>query len=138
MWKAQKISPKQIALLHVAKRELGLDDGNYRAVLSLYGGAESAKDVTQAGFSRLMKYLARIGFKAPAFTGRPKRQHDAGALIGPWQTSKIESLYTALGMDTAGQQKLCKRVIKKAWPQTRGEANKMIECLKAMARRAAP
>ena len=91
MIKTAKISPKQIALLHVAKRELSLDEGNYRAVLSLYGGAESAKDVTQAGFTRLMNYLVRIGFKAPAFA-----------------------------------------------PQTRGEANKMIECLKAMAKRAAP
>ena len=112
MIKTAKISPKQIALLHVAKRELSLDDGNYRAVLSLYGGAESAKDVTQAGFTRLMNYLVRIGF---------------------------EELYVALGILTADrQQKLCKRVIKKAWPQTRSDANKMIECLKAMAKRAAP
>ena len=127
MWKAQKISPKQIALLHVAKRELALDDGNYRAVLSVHGGAESAKEITQAGFSRLMRYLVRIGFKAPAYTGRSSRKRDADALV------------TELGIDTAErQQNLCKRVIKKAWPQTRGDANKMIECLKAMARRAAP
>ena len=70
MIKAAKISPKQIVLLHVAKRELSLDDGNYRAVLSLYGGAESAKDVTQAGFTRLMNYLVRIGFNAPSFSPR--------------------------------------------------------------------
>lgn len=139
MIKTAKISPKQIALLHVAKRELSLDEGNYRAVLSLYGGAESAKDVTQAGFTRLMNYLVRIGFNAPSFSPQPRRERDAGALIGPWQTKKIEEFYVALGILTADrQQKLCKRVIKKAWPQTRSDANKMIECLKAMAKRAAP
>ena len=139
MWKAQKISPKQIALLHVAKRELALDDGNYRAVLSVHGGAKTAKEITQAGFSRLMRYLIRLGFKAPAYTGRTSRKRDAGALVGSWQLEKLKKLYTEVGIDTAErQQNLCKRVIKKAWPQTRGDANKMIECLKAMARRAAP
>ena len=102
MIKTAKISPKQIALLHVAKRELSLDEGNYRAVLSLYGGAESAKDVTQAGFTRLMNYLVRIGFKAPSFAPQPRRKRDAGALIGPWQTAKIEELYVALGIAASG------------------------------------
>ena len=86
-----------------------------------------------------MNYLVRIGFNAPSFSPQPRRERDAGALIGPWQTKKIEELYVALGILTADrQQKLCKRVIKKAWPQTRSDANKMIECLKAMAKRAAP
>ena len=108
-------------------------------VLSVHGGAESAKEITQAGFSRLMRYLVRIGFKAPAYTGRSSRKRDADALVGAWQLEKLKKLYTELDIDTAErQQNLCKRVIKKAWPQTRGDANKMIECLKAMARRAAP
>jgi len=127
------ISPKQIALLHVAKKELGLDDGAYRSILSLYGGAESAKNITQGGFSRLMDYLVRMGFKAPAYL---KRRRNASGVISAAQMRKIKELFASLGMDMAErQQGLCRRVIKKPWAQTRSEANKIVECLKAMLKR---
>lgn len=117
----------------MAKKELGLDDGAYRSILSLYGGAESAKDITQGGFSRLMNYLVRMGFKAPAY--RPRRRNASGT-ISAAQMRKIKELFGVLGMDTAErQQGLCRRVIKKPWAQTRAEANKMVECLKAMIKR---
>ena len=56
---------KQIALIHVARRELGLDDDQYRAVLSLYGGGvESSKELDRAGFDSVIAYFNRCGFRS--------------------------------------------------------------------------
>ncbi|MCY1668608.1 regulatory protein GemA [Rhizobium sp. SL86] len=58
------VTKKQIALLHVAKRDLGLDDDVYRAVLARYGKVDSAADLDLAGFNRVMKYLTACGFRS--------------------------------------------------------------------------
>lgn len=58
------VTKKQIALLHVAKRDLGLTDDDYRAILARYGRAESAADLTQSGFTAVMKYLTALGFRS--------------------------------------------------------------------------
>lgn len=137
--KKQALTKKQIALLHVAKSRLGLQEGDYRAILSLYGGAESAKDLTLGGFERVMRHLQQLGFDAPAYHP-PRRSavRNAGAVVEPPQAYKIEQLFADLGIDTAERrQGLCRRVIKKPWAQTRADANKVIECLKAMLRRRA-
>nr|DAT12911.1 MAG TPA: Protein of unknown function (DUF1018) [Bacteriophage sp.] len=131
------LTKKQIALLHVAKNKLGLDEGNYRTILSVHGGVESAKDLTLGGFERVMKYMERLGFAAPTYAkGKRRLMRDADALIEAPQQYKITQLFEVLGIDTAERrQAFCRRVIKKAWAQTRGEANKIIEGLKAMQRR---
>jgi hypothetical protein len=61
---AATISKKQIALLHVAKRELQLDDESYRAILSRYGKVESAADLDFRGFNAVMRYLTACGFRS--------------------------------------------------------------------------
>lgn len=58
------MTPKQIALIKVAKRQLGLTDDQYRALLLWAGGVESAKDLGATGFERVMGYLTRLGFKS--------------------------------------------------------------------------
>ena len=74
-----------------------------------------------------------MGFKAPAYL---KRRRNASATISVAQMRKIKELFGGLGMDTAErQQGLCRRVIKKPQAKTRSEANKMVECLKAMLKR---
>ncbi|MGV8936988.1 MAG: regulatory protein GemA [Allorhizobium sp.] len=58
------VTKKQIALLHVAKRELGFDDETYRAILARYGKVESAADLDLAGFNHVMRYLTACGFRS--------------------------------------------------------------------------
>jgi hypothetical protein len=58
------MTPKQIGLIHVAKKKLGLTDDQYRALLLWAGEVESAKDLDAAGFERVMEYLTRLGFKS--------------------------------------------------------------------------
>lgn len=58
------ISCSQIALVHVAKKKLGLPEDVYRAILLRHGGVESAKDLDAAGFNAVMLYFWRCGFKS--------------------------------------------------------------------------
>lgn len=132
----KKITTKQIALLHVAKTKLSLTESDYRSVLSLYGGAESAKELSLEGFSNVMNYLKRVGFanasrKVHQRSNSPNSNPDD--LPYPAQLKKMQDLFHALGMDAAErQQGFCKRVIKAPWAQTKADASKIIEGLKAM------
>lgn len=138
----RKITVKQQALLHVAKAKLGLTESDYRSVLSLYGGAESSKDLSLEGFRHVLNYLERIGFKNPnagkVHQAQAKApQSDPEGLPYPAQLKKMQELFAALEIDAAErQQAFCRRQIKKPWAQTRAEANKIIEGLKAMVARA--
>ncbi|BBF92907.1 regulatory protein GemA [Blastochloris tepida] len=84
------MTPKQIALIKVAKRQLGLTDDQYRALLLWAGGVESAKDLDAAGFERVMGYLTRLGFKSDwskrTFGNRP-------GMASPKQVDLIRDLW---------------------------------------------
>lgn len=132
----EKITSKQLALLHIAKSQLGLDDMDYRSVLDLYGGVESAKNLTTDGFKSVMAYLEKIGFKNKAKKVYQKNKPlyaDPNGLPYPAQLNKVNQLFIDMEMvEPERQQGFCRRVIKKPWPQTRDETSKVIEGLKAM------
>jgi phage gp16-like protein len=53
----------RLAIIHVAKKQLGLDEEAYRAILS-GAGVSSARDITtSAQFNTVMTAFARLGFK---------------------------------------------------------------------------
>jgi len=54
-----KIGRKKLALIHIVKKELNLDDSQYRQMLKKAAGVESAKDLDQKGFRKLMNYFVR-------------------------------------------------------------------------------
>ncbi|OGA99439.1 MAG: hypothetical protein A3E25_17855 [Burkholderiales bacterium RIFCSPHIGHO2_12_FULL_69_20] len=81
------MSRDKIALIHVARRELRLDEDLYRAILRDVAGVASSKDLTEAGFLALMARFERSGFK-----GQP------GAA-----PAKPEPLSERFGMATAAQ-----------------------------------
>lgn len=58
--------------IHIAKKQLGLSEEEYRAILVGHGGAESSKDLDHAGRQRVLDYLKFRGFK-PAASTKPKR-----------------------------------------------------------------
>lgn len=57
-------TPKQIALIHLAKKHLAMDEDLYRAVLKHHGGVDSAKDLDARGFTRVMAYFTACGFRS--------------------------------------------------------------------------
>lgn len=132
------ISKEQIKLLHVAARELNLDDDLYREILRQEARVQSSKDLDWAGFDRVMKRFKKLGFKK---TGKPYRPsppvsyNDPDALITEGMTLKIQKLYKEIGFDLKRQRAFSLRVCKRPWPQTRAEGNMIIEALKQMAAR---
>jgi phage gp16-like protein len=54
----------QIAVVHVAKKQLALDDDSYRAVLNRFGGVDSAADLGLEGFEKVMRRMSVLGFKS--------------------------------------------------------------------------
>ncbi len=50
---------KNLATIHIVKRELGLSDEEYRDILRREAGVESAKDLTDESFRRLMRFMVR-------------------------------------------------------------------------------
>lgn len=57
------ISPKQIRLVHVAKRKLELTDAQFRTALTEVAGVESLKDLDQEGMNVLMGLFEYLGFQ---------------------------------------------------------------------------
>lgn len=52
-----------LKLIHVAKRELGLQDDDYRAILRRETGKESSKDMTAAEHRKVIEAMKQRGFK---------------------------------------------------------------------------
>lgn len=59
-----KLSRKQIAVVHVARRELGLGEDEYRDILRRLAGVDSAADLTEIGFLKVMHHMAKCGFRS--------------------------------------------------------------------------
>lgn len=58
--------------IHIAKKQLNLDDETYRTILASKGGATSSKDLDFAGRARVLAYFQTMGFK-PKATAKSKR-----------------------------------------------------------------
>jgi phage gp16-like protein len=67
---------KTLAKIHIAKKDLGLDDDTYRAMLLELTGKSSSKDLTDQQLGKLMHHLKKRGFKpkAPVGSGSQRRQ----------------------------------------------------------------
>jgi len=55
------LDQKNLAVIHIVKKELGASDQEYRDTLEKVAGVRSARDLDDAGFQRLMRYFARSG-----------------------------------------------------------------------------
>ena len=58
------LSRKQVALIHVAVKQLKLTDGQYRAILRQEAGVDSSKELDTLGFELVMQYLMALGFRS--------------------------------------------------------------------------
>ena len=54
---------QQLGKIHLAKKQLGLDDATYRALLQRVTGVASSADMTTAQRNAVLAEFARLGFK---------------------------------------------------------------------------
>lgn len=54
----------KLKLLHVARRQLGIEEEAWRAILRQHGGVASSRELSQGGFDGVMLRLGQLGFKS--------------------------------------------------------------------------
>lgn len=130
------ISNEQKAVLHIAKSKLGLAREQYEAVLQEQAGVTSSSDLDKAGFLKVMTRFEELGFESTSPKKKRSRRYTPDEPITPAQQELIRDLYLQLGWHDLGRQSAFNaRQVRKPWPQTRRDANKVIEGLKAILKR---
>lgn len=125
-----------IAAIHVAKKQLGLDEDTYRAKLQLIVGKTSTKDMTEAEREMVIQKFREEGF-APA--GAARRPNGKAKLSGKY-AKKLQALWIAgynLGIvrdrDDAALVAFIKRqtgIEQERWLRFPDDAHKVIEAMK--------
>ena len=84
---------KLLAKIHIAKKELGLDEETYREVLSSEFGVRSSKDLNDAKALKLIRYFREKGWQPKI---KPKKYDDQKGDIysaTPGQKRMVEVLW---------------------------------------------
>jgi hypothetical protein len=140
------IGRKKKALVHIAKHDLHLDEESYRQVLKGVAGVESAADLTEEGFEKVMSRFQDMGFKG--LLPSPFQSVPKGRLIPPGSPLGFESitesqrkfisfLLEKLEWNEDHYRAFCRRIIKKPGPETKRDGQKMIIGLMAISRQRA-
>ena len=125
---------KQLALIHVARKQLGLTDERYRGILRTVAHVESSKDLDRQGFELVMQTMAALGFRSD-FT-RNFYGHRRG-MATPAQVSDIRRLWDIFaenGSDGQALDKWLERTFKVSALRfaTEDQADQAIRALRAM------
>ena len=89
-----------IRLIHVAKRDLSMDDDTYRAILQRIGKKASSADLTIPELEKVLEHLKRSGFKvrAKGKAAKPKavQANPSRPLAQDAESKKIRALWLFL------------------------------------------
>ncbi|HSA97436.1 MAG TPA: phage protein GemA/Gp16 family protein [Acidobacteriota bacterium] len=120
---ARPLDRKKLALIHIVKKELKLNDTDYRCVLERIAGVSSARDLDEAGFRRLMRFFVRSDYF---------RANSLGMTLK--QKLFIKALARQLGWDPRHLTNFIRKYYRKDGLKAldRKEASKLIESLKAI------
>jgi phage gp16-like protein len=133
----------ELAKIHIAKKDLGMTDDDYTAMLEAITGKTSAGDLNSRQRQAVLEHLANLGFKNDRKRGRPrnmerKPSQPEDQASRARQLEKIEALLTvggkAWGYADALAQRIC-RVDRVAWVPT-SDLYKIITALRKQAKRA--
>lgn len=91
------LPPAKIALVHVAKKKLGLEDADYRTILLRVAGVQSARDLTEASFHQLMEVFALLSFTSDSATA------NLGRRVGMATPGHVAAIRRLWGEFTAGE-----------------------------------
>lgn len=98
---------QQLSKIHIAKKDLGLDDDTYRALLSRVAGKTSAKDLSPLEAAKVLRELERLGFQPKRNKTKPNPAAGREKLVG-----KIEAQLAAAGRPWEYADGLAKRLYK--------------------------
>lgn len=99
-----------LSKIHIAKKDLGLDDETYRAVLQRVTGVTSAKDLSPLKIAAVLVEFKRLGWRPKAKKGgraAPKVAIDREKLVG-----KIQAFLAEAGRQWAYADGMAQRMFK--------------------------
>ncbi|WP_342239680.1 regulatory protein GemA [Inquilinus sp. OTU3971] len=125
-----------IAKVHVAKKQLGLDDEAYRAMLRRVTGRDSAADLNAVQLGNVIREFVRLGWTGGADlrTGRTSTGRLIRALWHDASREKSEASLRSMIRRVLG---LAEDVIPEPDMLSVADASKVVEALKGMKRRKA-
>ena len=82
-----------IRLIHVAKRDLQLDDDTYRAILQRVGRKDSSSDLTVPELEKVLEHMKRSGFKVRSKAKQPAPAKSSRPLAQDAESKKIRALW---------------------------------------------
>lgn len=86
----ERINDRKVALIHVARRQLGLTEADYRSILNLFGGVSHTAELDIKGFTAVMARFNALGFNSTS----PRRPLPMRVgMASPTQTSLIRQLW---------------------------------------------
>lgn len=120
------IDHNKLAVIHIAKEELGLSDTEYRNLLMEACGVRSSRELDDTGFQRLMRYFARSRHYRTSRDGMTFRQK-----------LYIRHLVNELGWEETHFNNFLKKYYHHGVLEqlTKVEASKLIESLKSIIHR---
>lgn len=99
-----------LAKIHIAKKDLGLDDDTYRHMLQEVAGVTSSAELSERGLAKVLAHLRGLGWKpkgASKLGRRPSPPESKEALI-----KKIEAQLLAGGLTWAYADGMARRMFK--------------------------
>ncbi|NOV29195.1 gp16 family protein [Methylomonas sp. ZR1] len=110
--KAQRYAA--LGKIHLGKKQLGMDDETYRAMLLTIGGVKSSKDLTNEGLNKVLRHLEKAGvvFVSKKKHGRKPNNLPSGSDRNA-KLSKIEALLAEAKRPWEYAHAMAKRMYKK-------------------------
>jgi len=138
------IDKKKKAVVHIAKGDLHLDEESYRQILKGVAGVESATQLTEEGFEKVMRRFQEMGFKGllphpyhPTPKGRliPSDSPQGLESITSSQQDFIAYLLEKIKWGEEHYHAFCQRIIKRPDALTKRDGQKIIIGLMAILRK---
>ena len=131
---------KELAQIHIAQQQLGLDDETYRAMLEGVAGVRSARDLDDAGRAKVLAHLRASGFKpAPPHKPTPGRPRNMDAADRGPMLRKVEALLLSAGRPWEYAHAMCRHMFAKERLEflSPAELHKLVSALEVDRRRRA-
>lgn len=74
---------RDLAKIHIAKKQLGMDETTYREMLNAVAGVGSAADLDERGRAKVIKHLQNIGFKPMPRPGKSLQRRKMKTTVSP-------------------------------------------------------
>ncbi|MDX1755864.1 MAG: regulatory protein GemA [Marinobacter sp.] len=120
------------AQIHIARKQLGMDEDTYRAMLANVTGKQSSKDCTVAELHKVVTHLKQLGFKAKPRKRVAEHPGTPHNLDSRPMLQKVEALLAELTAPWSYADAIAKRqfgIQRVAWLKTTEQYTALIAAL---------